>query len=205
MKRFGVLLACMFASCCEGADGHRTILEGDWSSPVTVHDQTLRARLIILEGRSPAYAGPSSEVLVYLELQNMTAGAREPLRIYFDASRNLKVTVRDSKGRPVPPAPGGGSGQRLEPTWVTLPYDSTIRLRANPGGWSTPPDAVLALPVRPMDGDTWLFREKEAGEYALSGTLTVAPPSPDDLPHAAEWRGTLAFPETKLVVKLAGR
>ena len=183
------------------AEDPKVIAVSEWSKPVESHDRFLRARWLLLEGRSRAYAGPGNEVLLYLELENANSAWGAPLRVHFDAAKGLQFDVVDADGKPVPPSPTFGSGGDVGPGWITIPYDSTVRLRANPGGWGKPADAALALPLRPMQGRYWLFRESPANDCFLKGNLTISPPSEDTIEHRDDWRGTLEFPAKKLVFK----
>lgn len=202
MMRFaGWLLVLLFFARALSAEEPVLIAMSQWSKPVESHDRFLQARWLLLEGRSRAYAGAGKEVLLYVELQNANSAWGEPLRVYFDAEAGLKFAVEDAKGKKVDPSPTAGSGGDVGKCWITLPYDSTVRLRANPGGWGRPADAVLALPLRPHNGQYWTFREGPADDYFLTGQLTIAPPVEDTFEHRDDWRGTIEFPKTKLVFK----
>jgi hypothetical protein len=201
LRSIALLSLLVYAVGDVRAEDHRLIAISEWSKPVESHDRFLQARWLLLEGRSRAYAGPGKEILLYVELQNANSAWGEPLRIYFDASEGLKFEVLDADGRMVAPSGTFGSGGDVGAGWITLPYDSTVRLRANPGGWGTPPDAFLALPLRPRNGQYWLFREAPAGEHFLAGKLTIAPPTEDTIEHRDDWRGTIEFPKAKLSFK----
>jgi hypothetical protein len=202
MLRSLVLLSLL--TCTAGgaaAEEPKVIAMSAWSKPVESHDRFLQARWLLMEGRSRAYAGPGKEILLYVELQNANGAWGEPLRVYFNAAEGLKFELLDADGMAVAPSPTGGSGGDVAAGWITLPYDSTVRLRANPGGWGTPADAFLALPLRPMNGQYWLFREAPAEDRFLTGKLRIAPPTADTIEHRDDWRGTIEFPKTKLSFK----
>lgn len=179
----------------------RLIAASEWSKPVESHDRFLQARWLLMEGRSRAYAGPGTEILLYVELQNADSAWDKPLRVYFDAVKGLRFEVLDGDGTAVPASPTAGSGGDVGACWITIPYDGTVRLRANPGGWGKPADAVLALPLRPHHGQHWVFREPPSGDRFLAGKLTITPPTEDTFEHRDDWRGTLEFPKTKLPFK----
>jgi hypothetical protein len=202
MLRSIVLLFVLICSTgYAGAEELKVIAMSEWSKPVESHDQVLQARWLLLEGRSRAYAGPGKEILLYVELQNANSAWGDPLRIFFNASEGLNFELLDADGKAVAPSGTFGSGGDVGAGWITLPYDSTVRLRANPGGWGTPSDAFLALPLRPMNGQYWLFKEAPAGDHFLTGKLTIAPPTDDTFEHRDDWRGTIEFPKTKLSFK----
>jgi len=200
MIRLIVLLPLLLVAWCYGEEKPKLLAESEWSKPVESHDRFLRARWLLMEGRSRAYAGPGNEVLLYVELENANGAWGEPLRVYFDAAKGLQFEVRDADGKLIPPSPTPGSGGDVGTGWITIPYDSTVRLRANPG-WARPAEAALALPLRPFQGQYWLFAEPPAKELFLSGKLTIAPPTDDTIEHRDDWRGTLELPNTKLAVK----
>jgi hypothetical protein len=195
------LLLLLFVACCQAAEEPKVIAVSEWSKPVESHDRFLRARWLLLEGRSRAYAGPGTEVLLYVELENANGAWGPPLRVFFDPANGLQFDVVDADGKSVPPSPVGGSGGDVGAGWITIPYDSTVRLRANPGGWGKPADAALALPLRPLQGRYWLFDKPPAGDLSLTGKLVISPPTDDSFEHRDDWRGTLEFPPTKLVPK----
>jgi len=199
MKPFALLLMLMSYQCCIAADEHKTIASSDWSESVYNHDRSLRARVLILEGRSRAYAGPDAEVLVYVEIENTNSAWGEPLRVYFDPSQGLNFEVLDADQKPVPPSPTGGSGGDVGPCWLTIPYDGSVRLRANPGGWGRGKDTALVLPLRPMQGQYWRLSPEQ--DYYLTGSLKISPPTDNDIEHIDDWRGELTFPKTKIAAE----
>ena len=123
------------------------------------------------------------------------------MRVFFNPSDGLTFELLDADDKVVAPSPTFGSGGDVGAGWITLPYDSTVRLRANPGGWGTPKEAALALPLRPMNGQYWLFKEVPKADHFLAGKLTIAPPTDDTFEHRDDWRGTIEFPKTKLSFK----
>ena len=134
LRSLAVLLLFLFGSALP-AEELKLIAMSEWSKPVESHDRFLQARWLLMEGRSRAYAGPGKEVLLYVELQNANGAWGEPLRVFFNASVGLKFELHDIDGNFVAPSATGGRGGDVNAGWITLPYDSTARLRANPGGW----------------------------------------------------------------------
>src|SRR5215471_19299148 len=111
------------------AEDTNIIAISDWSKPVgTFHGHALRARMIISYGRGPGFAGPWPETQVHLEFQNVSEAVVRPTQFYFDPENGLHCELRDSRSGLVSPG-GGGSGGGAGASWITLPYDSTIRLR----------------------------------------------------------------------------
>ena len=166
-----------------GPNANRAVAVGDWSDTVS----ELRGRLLIVEGR-PLGDGRVRETAVYVELQNVSTAVGQPMNIYFD--NRLSCELRNSTGNIVSPEGSGGSGGRPGPCWVTLPYDSSIRLRANPYGFGRAKGAGFLIP---LVGKSWIIPAGDHGDYSLSGTFTVTPPDGHDRQHA--WSGTLTFPK----------
>jgi hypothetical protein len=166
----------------------------DWSKPVgTDNGHVLRARMIISYGRGPAFAGPHPETQVHLEFQNVSGAIARPTQFYFDPEKGFHCELRDAKGNLVGPG-GVGSGGGAGSSWITLPYDSTIRLRANMYGYGNEPGRGLNLTIYPTRNQ-WEIRPGDTNTYYLSGTFVVTTPTnsvPSD-PEAARavWTGTL--------------
>jgi hypothetical protein len=163
------------------------IAVGDWSRPV----ENLRGRLLVAQGRVLGDR-KTRETVAYVELQNVSGAGGEPLNVYFDP--RLQNELRDPFDKLVPQGGVPGSGGRPGLCWVTLPYDSTMRLRVSPYGFGRS-DGLLI----PMIDNAWFIAADDPGDYSLSATFTVRPP----LGHGRDraWQGTLALPKTKISVK----
>lgn len=194
------LAACQFSYAGEDTN---IVAMSDWSKPVSAaNGATIRARMIISQVNSPAHAGPQKETAFYLEFQNVTGAVGSPLQFYFDPVRALRCELLDADGKP-PPAEGmGGSGSGAGPCWITLPYDSTIRLRANMYGYGLKPEDGFMLVVSPPQG--WTIRPGNTKTYFMSGTFTVTAPknhvAKDSEDARTIWSGTLELPKMKLTL-----
>jgi hypothetical protein len=159
------------------ADDTNIIAKTDWSEPVglrnleTGHDHSIRGRLLIVAGNEPAYGDPKTDnaATTFVELQNVTGACCENVDVCFD-SMKLKCALTDEHGKDAPKPMGGGWSGRgpLGPYWVTLPYNSTIRLFVNRGSKSP-------LSVYP-NGEPWSHWSISSGDtnvYYLSGTLEI--------------------------------
>ncbi len=194
----------IFAAChlCFAGGDTNIIAISDWSKPVgTIYSQSLRGRIIIAQEHSPAYDGPSPETEFYLELQNVSGATGTPMQIYFDPEHGLHCDVLDASGKPPPMVGTGGSGGGAGACWIALPYDSTIRLRANMHGYGKKAgDGLLLAMVAPMQ--RWDIQPGDTNRYYLSATFTVTPPT-NSAPRNADvesriWSGTLELPKMKI-------
>ncbi|MFN0125520.1 MAG: hypothetical protein ACKV19_02410 [Verrucomicrobiales bacterium] len=203
MKAIASLL--FLAACQLGYAGRDTtiVAMSDWSKPVgTTNGATLRARMIISQEHSPAHAGPQKETAFYLEFQKVTGAAGSPLQFYFDPGSAMRCELLDADGKPAPPEVGRGSGGGAGPCWITLPYDSTIRLRANMYGHGLKPEDGFRLVMSPPNMQSWTIRPGDAKTYFMSGTFTVTTPTnhvtKDFDDTRTIWSGTLELPKMKL-------
>ncbi len=147
---FLVLLSCQFSPA---GDNTNILAMSDWSKPVAATSgHALRARMIVAQGRSAGFGGPWPETQFYLEFQNVSSGG--PILFYFNPPQQLHCTLLDANGNPPPPVGQGGSGGGAGSAWITLPYDSTIRLRANMFGYGNKPGDGLQLTVR-LGAQSW--------------------------------------------------
>jgi len=206
-----LLLACQV--CFAGEDTN-IIAMSDWSKPVATqsgsHVQKLRARMLVMYGRGACFDGPNPETQFYLELSNISC-ANVPMQICFDPLHQLSCALLDVNGKPVPtPRPGAGSIPERSGDWITLPYDSTIRLRVNSGGYGNKKGEGLNLYLWPSG--SWYLRPGDTNTYYLIGTFTVTNhvatgmnqpggfrPRETEL-FDAEWSGTIELPKMKISV-----
>src|ERR1051325_8463209 len=136
MKIIAVLL--LLASCqyCLGQTDTNVIATGDWSEVVRDDDghavHALRGRLLVYDDQTQSAA---NHARVYLELQNVFEGGWSlPLEVHFaiGLGGNLHFELRDRFDKPIPMRTGFEIiGPMPYPYHVTLPCDSTIRLRAD--------------------------------------------------------------------------
>jgi hypothetical protein len=215
MKFTALSILFLICLCCY-ADDTNIIAKSDWSEPVglqnleTGHDHDIRGRLLIVAGNEPAYGGPQTDnaAMTFIELQNVTGGYSENVDVCFDTMK-LKCTLTDGNGKEVPKPIGGGWGGRgpLGPYWITLPYNSTIRLFVNRGEKSP-------LSVHP-NGEPWThwsISSSDTNVYYLSGTLELCtrtnylPKIFGGAPLSDKWsfyeqhcRKTLIFPKMKIL------
>ena len=196
------LAACRFSYADEDTN---IVATSDWSKPVgTSSGATLRARMIISKEQTPAHAGSQKETAFYLEFQNVTGAAGSRLQFYFDPGRALRCELLDADGKPSPPEGVSGNGGGAGPCWITLPYNSTIRLRANMYGYGLKPEDGFMLVMSPPNMQSWTIRPGDTKTYFMSGTFTVTTPTNHVTKDSDEartiWNGTLEMPKMKLVM-----
>jgi hypothetical protein len=205
----------LLSGLCSFAEGNTNVIAAsDWSEPVGLvnkegHDEAIRGRLLIVAGSEPAYGGPKTEnhAMTFVELQNVTGASGESIEVCFDVMK-FNCDLSDESGKSVPKPAGGAWGGRgpFSPCWVTLPYNSTIRLFVNSGS-RTP------LSVYP-NGEPWChwsISPSDTNVYYLSGTLNIFTPTncaPSSFPellrksfYDEHCRGTLTFPKMKISAK----
>ena len=195
---FLLLVSCL--PCCFGQTDTNLIASGDWSEIVKDSDgAALRGRLLVYdEHTAPNHAR------IYLELQHVFKGPGwwdGPLEIYFNISGSdvLHFEMRDGLDQPIPMYPVSIRGPSESPYWVTLPCDSTVRLRAdwcNMGPQSKPDGLEIFM----QDGGCWLIRAKATNDFYLSASFTPPNNHPSSLKYHV-WQGTLKLPKVKIPVK----
>jgi hypothetical protein len=167
----------------------RTVGTGAWSAPVLdSRGQGIQARTLVVQGR--ILGDPRiRETCVYVEIRNASEAIGDALQIYVDP--DIRWSVRNAKGDPVPQTPGGGSGAVPGPGWFPLPHDATLRLRVNPYGYGRAGGLLLSFL-----GSSWMVPAGAREDYFLSGTLKLDPEDASDRRPA--WRGTVMLPPVRL-------
>jgi hypothetical protein len=176
--------------------GERTnlIASGAWSEQVNDHNRWLRGRLLVYEDPTNLLVTnllvTNVHLGVYLELEHVLYGWIQPVEVYWNPTGlpfstyhpSLTLEARDEHGQPIPrtesPVRVFTRGPLQEPCWVTLPCDSTVRLR-----WS-------AGIMEPIATDA----------FFLSGTFTPETNHPSPLNYHV-WQGTLKLPPVKVPAK----
>ena len=184
MRTLALFVTLASSQLSLAADEKTIVATGDWSEPVN----GLRGRLILAQGRVLG-DGKTRESLIYTELENVALTSAGKVDIEFDPNA-LKCELSDAAGKPVPKTPGGGSGGRPGKTWVTIPFDSSIRLRVNPFAFGRAEGLLI-----PLNHAAWHI--KDTADYYLSGTLTVAPPES----KSEAWKGVIKLPKAKISLK----
>ena len=206
MKPLALILLLAAAACSFAADTN-VIAVGEWSAPVgssgigPYSGGTLRGRLLLAESPKPGAPRTWHDVAVYLELQECADSWGGTIDVYcnmIDAAA-CHWELLDGSGKPVPESPGGFGGGAPGRYWVTLPTDSTVRLRATVYGGGKGEDGRLHIMFLSHD---WQIPSRSTNDYFLSGTFTVVPPTN----HVAVsehrvWQGTLTLPAMKIPVQ----
>ncbi|HEX4607057.1 MAG TPA: hypothetical protein VH092_02540 [Urbifossiella sp.] len=180
MRTLALLLTAVSFHAVAVADDKTPVATGAWSEPV----KGLRGRLVVAQGRT--LRDGIREALVYVELENVAQTSSGLIAVHFDPDA-LRCELRDAAGKAVPQAPVAGSGGRPGKAWVTIPFDSSAKLRANPYAFGRAGGVFV-----PLNNAAW--HVPDGGEAFLSGVLTVAPP--DD--RADAWKGELRLPAARI-------
>ncbi len=126
-----VPLSLLMASSCFGQTDSNLITTGDWSKPVRDANgvgASLRGRLLVYYDQVQSAA---DHARIYIEIQHVfTNGWYPPVEIYCFGT-NLNFELKDEHGQLIPGRPGFRWGAVLEPYWVTVPCDGTVRIRAD--------------------------------------------------------------------------
>lgn len=210
----------IFAVCqlCLAADDTNIILMSDWSKPVRLqndqlHFESIRGRLLILQGTEPGYGGPPTTnwAMTFVELQNVTGACCDSIDVCFDVMK-LNCKLSDSGGRAVPEVSLGGYSGRgpIPPCWVNLPYNSTIRFFVI-GGTANP----LSVHSNGVPwASYWSLAMKDTNAYFLSGTLNIFThtnailtnfPGEQEMDFQLDRTATLEFPTVRITASQNGK
>jgi hypothetical protein len=196
-----VLLASL--QWCFGQTDTNVIATGDWSPavPDTVNGAELRGRLLVYDercstnhvlNRPPQITWEHARL--YLELQHVHYSAwYNPIEIYFDPE-DLPFEMHDGSGKSVPSQPYSIAGALPGPCWITLPCDTTVRLRADLYTLSGGRDPAA---IEILTGRLWKVPRKSTNDYFLSCTFTPATNHASCLGYQV-WRGTLRLPAVRI-------
>lgn len=201
VKTFAFLLLLGCIPCCFGQVDTNLIAIGDWSEAISSPPYpALRGRLLVYDEHSPS-AG--NHARVYLELQHVFQGGwANPVEVYFEfASRNdLHFEMRNQLDQPIRQELVAIIGPMPNSYWVTLPCESTVRVRADMllGPQSKPAGLEILVP----DG-CWIIPPNATNDFYLSATFTPPKDHPSPL-HYHVWQGTLKLPKVKIPVKKPG-
>jgi hypothetical protein len=208
MKRRSLVVAVVIAivfplasfQCCLGQTDTNVIAVGGWSEPVSDPDgYTLRARLLVYGKEYFSRLNEWGHARIYLELQHLCPMVgRNPTEIYFWFD-DLQFEMRDGLDKLIPYDSVLLGSLVPAPYWVTLPCNSTLRLRADPGlAGDTKPDELSILVLNPTA--LWVIRPGATNDYYLSATFSPPTNHPSALNYHV-WQGTLKLPKVKLPVK----
>ncbi len=213
MKAATLILVFGFRLCCFAVDDTYILAAGNWSKPASdLLGYALRGRLLLCE--SPKDKGTA----VYLELQECSEMWGGCLDVYCnlepsvalgghpDAQGRKRVEkaaaiweLRDASGKLVPQSPGGFGGGAPGASWVSMPSDSTVRLRASVYGGGRLEDGSLSIFFL---SNHWVIPPRSTNDYYLSCIFTVDPPKNQvALPEHHVWQGTLVLPKMKIPVQ----
>jgi hypothetical protein len=183
----------------------KVIAVGDWSKPVQDDaGYSLRGRLLVFD--TPHYRdqfGTNNEwwgnAPVFLELENLTPRRDRELAVYFALGDGLECEFRDADGKPTTMSPmwfiNGPSMPWTRQNWVTVPFDGSVRLRADPqrGGFSPKPNGLI---IQMGIQSRWNILAGTNNQF-LSGNFS--PPTNHPPPPGSHvWQGTLKLPAARI-------
>jgi len=193
-----LLFACL--PCCFGQTDTNLLATGDWSE--TVRDNggdALRGRLLVYDDFA---SNALNHARVYLELQHVHVSESawdSPTEVYFEfgARNDLNFEMHDKLDKSIPRVGVVEWGPVPDPYWVSLPYESTVRVRADTllGPESKPAGLEILVP-----GGCWDIPPNATNDFFLSATLTPPKDHPSALNYHV-WQGTLKLPSVKIPAK----
>ncbi len=198
-------ILCLVLVSCQSVLGQsdtNLVAIGDWSTPVADSDgYTLRGRLLVARPLPPTTVGRNRarfvpNARVYLELEHpFTRAWYPPIEIYFDPVKDLRFSMHDALDQPIPSEPVAIRGPVPPRSWVTVPCDATLKLRADLR-MGTTNGREDALTIGTLGGH-WTIRPGTTNEYLLSGRFTATTNQPSAFLYH-RWHGTLDLPKLKI-------
>ncbi|MBI2925842.1 MAG: hypothetical protein HYY24_09085 [Verrucomicrobia bacterium] len=198
-------VALVLLASCQALFGQtdtNLVATGEWSTPVTDGaGYTLRARILVYRPLAPKPAVRNRgrfvyHARVYVELEHPFAGAwYRPVEIYFDPVEDLRFQMQDAFDKPIPSEAVAIRGRRPEASWVTIPCDAAVKLRADlrMGSQNGRHDA-LTIGTR---GGHWIIRPDATNDFFLSAQFSPSTNQPSAFGYH-RWRGTLNLPKVKI-------
>jgi hypothetical protein len=200
MKTITLLLLLVVCQFSFGQTDTNVIAIGDWSVPVISGYYPLRGRLLIYkpepQNSMAKKVGLWNGARVYVELQVIGNALNDPTEIFVNGYLPMHAEMRDGHDKLI----GGNTNGwhmwdgPMPPRYTaTLPFDSTLRLRASTGvGTQNPDDLLIAVPEQ-----AWSIRLEDTNDYYLSATFSPPTNRPSCLNYHV-WQGTLQLPKLKI-------
>jgi hypothetical protein len=200
-----IVFVLLLASCeyCLGQTDTSVLAVGNWSDVVRDYDgYSMRARLLVCDSSGTNKWGKSDHAKVYVDLQHVEDRFRGlPIEIYVNDMDCLRFELRDGFDDPIRPKRSSEifsiSRAVPPPFTLTIPGDSTLRLRADYclGGSSKADGLTITAP-----GVFWTIRSDATNEFFLSATF-CPPTNHIASTNCHAWKGTLSLPKVKIPVK----
>ena len=173
---------------------------GAWSEPVSDSGRTIRGRLLVYDDQVES---AFNHARVYLELQHIykpTQGL-DPVEIYYDPNMGvdnkppgLILGLRDAHDQEIPSKPQAFNGAFNKPYWITVPSDTTVKMRADlfsMGYYETNGLNILGR------AGSWTIPPHATNDFYLHGTFISTNDNPSPLKYHI-WQGTLELPPVKI-------
>jgi len=198
MKSIPLFMLFALGHCCYGQTDTNLLAVGDWSAAVEDQQHWLRGRLLVYDD-SVESAG--NHARVYLELQHVFHGFSSTVEIYFDAcfGTGMHFHLENDFGEVAPSASIFLRGVMPNPTCLTLPCDSTVRVRADL--WHMQREAKPdGLQIIVNNGRGWIVPRNATNDFFLWAEFT--PPGGHRSPlNYFVWQGTLKLPRVRIPFK----
>jgi hypothetical protein len=205
MKILSIVFLFAVGHCCFAQTDTNLIGAGAWSEPVSDSKEwnavTIRGRLLLYDDRT---RDAGNEARVYLELQPIRnpANSLNPVEIYYNPNMGvdneppgLLLGLRDAHGQELPDRPNHAfNGSFNRPYWITLPDDSTVRIRTDYFAAGYTETNGLNIMGRPR---WYTIPHHATNDYYLHGTFISTNSHPSPLKYYI-WQGTLELPPVKI-------
>jgi hypothetical protein len=170
---------------------------GEWSQTVNDSDgYGLRGRLLVYHAAVRNRGGFTDLARVYLELEHPFVDAwRNPIEISYSVGRDVQLFLQDGTGRSISAEPYATRGPPQIPFWVTVPCDSSIRLRADFYTLTSSTSWHTGLSI--MSTGMWNLALPGTNDYFLSGTFRPSTNQSNRLNYHT-WQGTLQLPKVRI-------
>jgi len=186
-------------SCFGPGNSPRLLAAGDWSEPVKPSRpyEVLRGRLLVYEPShyTNRFGEWWGDMPVEMELQDVTPSMGiAPMSVCFDYNAGLEGELRDAQGNR---APGGPtvSGSIPAPTWITVPFDGTVRFRVDRFNVASRTESS-GTTIR-LNTNNWCIPADNTNVWFLAATFKSEANRPNPIDYEV-WTGTIQLPPVKI-------
>jgi hypothetical protein len=169
---------------------------GQWSPIVTDSEgYGLRGRLLVYHAAARNRGGFTDLARVYLELEHPFVDAwRNPIELLYSAEHDVQLVLQDGTGKSIPAKAYGVRGPPQRPFWISLPCDSSVRLRADM--YTLTASTAWHTGLTLISTGEWTISDRTK-DYFLSGTFSPATNKPSPLNYHI-WSGRIELPRVRI-------